>query len=78
MNLSAGVGSGRKRAYVGDALSANPLSCAAGYLALLEMERPLASTWCKAQSAYTVSHAARSAAPADASAGRLMDSGGDR
>jgi glutamate-1-semialdehyde aminotransferase len=28
-----------QRAYVGGTLSANPLSCAAGYFALLEMER---------------------------------------
>lgn len=39
MHLAAGIGSGRKRAYVGGTLSANPLSCVAGYYALLEMER---------------------------------------
>lgn len=39
LHLAAGIGSGRKRAYVGGTLSANPLSCVAGYCALLEMER---------------------------------------
>jgi len=39
MHLAAGIGSGHKRAYVGGTLSANPLSCVAGYYALLEMER---------------------------------------
>jgi len=39
MHLAAGIGSGHKRAYVGGTLSANPLSCVAGYHALLEMER---------------------------------------
>jgi glutamate-1-semialdehyde 2,1-aminomutase len=39
MNLAAGIGGSHKRAYVGGTLSANPLSCAAGYYALLEMER---------------------------------------
>lgn len=37
--LSAGIGGTGKRAYVGGTLSANPLSCAAGYFALQEMER---------------------------------------
>jgi glutamate-1-semialdehyde 2,1-aminomutase len=37
--LAAGVQSGMPRAYVGGTLSANPLSCAAGYHALLETER---------------------------------------
>jgi len=36
---AAGVGGTSKRAYVGGTLSANPLSCVAGYHALLEMER---------------------------------------
>ncbi|MHA1819983.1 MAG: aspartate aminotransferase family protein [Promethearchaeota archaeon] len=36
---AAGVESGNKRAYVGGTLTANPLSCAAGYYALKEMER---------------------------------------
>ncbi len=39
MHLSAGIGGTGERAYVGGTLSANPLSCAAGYYALLEMER---------------------------------------
>ncbi len=38
-HLSAGIGGTGKRAYVGGTLSANPLSCAAGYFALQEMER---------------------------------------
>ena len=38
-HLSAGIGGVGERAYVGGTLSANPLSCAAGYHALLEMER---------------------------------------
>ena len=38
--FAAGIGGGTaERAYVGGTLSANPLSCAAGYFALLEMER---------------------------------------
>jgi len=37
--FSAGIGGVGERAYVGGTLSANPLSCAAGYHALLEMER---------------------------------------
>jgi glutamate-1-semialdehyde 2,1-aminomutase len=36
---SAGVESGKKRAYVGGTLSANPLSCVAGYWAIKEIER---------------------------------------
>jgi glutamate-1-semialdehyde 2,1-aminomutase len=36
---AAGVAGTSKRAYVGGTLSANPLSCVAGYHALLEMER---------------------------------------
>lgn len=39
MHLSAGIGGTGERAYVGGTLSANPLSCAAGYYAILEMER---------------------------------------
>ena len=37
--FAAGIGGTGERAYVGGTLSANPLSCAAGYHALLEMER---------------------------------------
>ena len=40
MRLAGGIGaSGSKRVFVGGTLSANPLSCVAGYHALLEMER---------------------------------------
>jgi glutamate-1-semialdehyde 2,1-aminomutase len=39
MHLSAGIGGTGERAYVGGTLSANPLSCVAGYYALLEMEK---------------------------------------
>ncbi len=39
MHLSAGIGGNGERAYVGGTLSANPLSCVAGYYAILEMER---------------------------------------
>lgn len=39
MHLAAGVSGSNERAYVGGTLSANPLSCAAGYFALQEMER---------------------------------------
>jgi glutamate-1-semialdehyde 2,1-aminomutase len=40
MHLAAGLGGKTgARAYVGGTLSANPLSCAAGYHAILEMER---------------------------------------
>ncbi len=38
-HFAAGIGGTGERAYVGGTLSANPLSCAAGYHALLEMER---------------------------------------
>jgi len=38
MHLAAGIGGSNQRAYVGGTLSANPLSCAAGYYSLLEME----------------------------------------
>jgi glutamate-1-semialdehyde 2,1-aminomutase len=37
--FAPGIGGTGERAYVGGTLSANPLSCAAGYFALLEMER---------------------------------------
>jgi glutamate-1-semialdehyde 2,1-aminomutase len=37
--FAAGIGGSGERAYVGGTLSANPLSCAAGYYTLLEMER---------------------------------------
>jgi glutamate-1-semialdehyde 2,1-aminomutase len=37
--FSAGIGGGGQRTLVGGTLSANPLSCAAGYYAILEMER---------------------------------------
>jgi len=39
MTFAAGIGGTGERAYVGGTLSANPLSCAAGYFALQEMER---------------------------------------
>jgi glutamate-1-semialdehyde 2,1-aminomutase len=38
-HFAAGIGGTGERVYVGGTLSANPLSCAAGYHALLEMER---------------------------------------
>src|SRR5215211_5565404 len=38
-HFAAGIGGAGERAYVGGTLTANPLSCAAGYYALLEMER---------------------------------------
>ena len=37
--LSAGLETGKPRAYVGGTLSANPLSCAAGYYSILEIEK---------------------------------------
>lgn len=37
--FSAGIGSGQSRTLVGGTLSANPMSTAAGYYAILEMER---------------------------------------
>lgn len=37
--LAAGVSMGKKRAYVGGTLSANPLSCAAGYYAIEEIAK---------------------------------------
>lgn len=39
MCFAAGIGGTGERAYIGGTLSANPLSCAAGYYSLLEMER---------------------------------------
>ena len=39
MNLAGGIGGSKKGAMVGGTLSANPLSCAAGYYAIVEMER---------------------------------------
>jgi glutamate-1-semialdehyde 2,1-aminomutase len=40
MRFAAGIGGGTgERAYVGGTLSANPLSCVAGYYSLLELER---------------------------------------
>jgi glutamate-1-semialdehyde 2,1-aminomutase len=38
-HLAAGIGGTGERAYIGGTLSANPLSCAAGYYALLEIEK---------------------------------------
>jgi len=37
--LAGGIGTSSRRAFVGGTLSANPLSCAAGYFALLEAHR---------------------------------------
>ncbi len=39
MLLAGGIGNTSKRAFVGGTLSANPLSCAAGYFAIQEMRR---------------------------------------
>ena len=39
LTCAAGIGGTGERAYVGGTLSANPLSCAAGYYAIEEMER---------------------------------------
>ncbi len=39
MHFAAGIGGVGEKAYIGGTLSANPLSCAAGYHAILEMER---------------------------------------
>jgi glutamate-1-semialdehyde 2,1-aminomutase len=39
MTFAAGIGGTGERAYVGGTLSANPLSCVAGYYALVEMEK---------------------------------------
>jgi len=43
MNLAGGIGGSSKKALVGGTLSANPLSCAAGYFAIQEMERQQAA-----------------------------------
>ena len=46
--FAAGIGGTGERAYIGGTLSANPLSCAAGYYALQEMERtnaPVIAGW---------------------------------
>jgi len=43
MCFASGIGSTGDRAYVGGTLSANPLSCAAGYYTLLELERTQAA-----------------------------------
>ena len=39
MRFAAGIGGVGERAYIGGTLSANPLSCVAGYYSLLEMEK---------------------------------------
>ena len=39
MNLAGGISGSKKKVLVGGTLSANPLSCAAGYYSILEMER---------------------------------------
>jgi len=39
MRFAAGIGGTGERAYIGGTLSANPLSCVAGYFAILELER---------------------------------------
>ena len=39
MRFAAGIGGIGERAYIGGTLSANPLSCVAGYYSLLEMEK---------------------------------------
>lgn len=39
MRFAAGIGGVGEKAYIGGTLSANPLSCVAGYHAILEMER---------------------------------------
>ncbi|MFN2236484.1 MAG: aminotransferase class III-fold pyridoxal phosphate-dependent enzyme, partial [Anaerolineales bacterium] len=38
LTFAAGIGGTGERAYIGGTLSANPLSCAAGYFAIKEME----------------------------------------
>jgi len=48
MTFAAGIGGTGERAYIGGTLSANPLSCVAGYYALKEMERtnaPVVAGW---------------------------------
>ena len=44
MNLVGGIGTTSRRAFVGGTLSANPLSCVAGYFALLEAKRTNAAS----------------------------------
>jgi glutamate-1-semialdehyde 2,1-aminomutase len=44
MMLVGGIGTTTKRAFVGGTLTANPLSCAAGYFALQEIQRTDAAT----------------------------------
>jgi glutamate-1-semialdehyde 2,1-aminomutase len=44
MLLAGGIGTTSKRVFVGGTLSANPLSCAAGYFALQEMRRTEAAS----------------------------------
>ncbi len=39
MSFAAGIGGVGERAYVGGTLSANPISCVAGYYAMIEMEK---------------------------------------
>jgi glutamate-1-semialdehyde aminotransferase len=39
MSFAAGIGGTGEKAYIGGTLSANPISCVAGYHALQEMER---------------------------------------
>ncbi len=39
MRFAAGIGGVGERAYIGGTLSANPLSCVAGYYSLIEMEK---------------------------------------
>lgn len=39
LHFAAGIGGTGERAYIGGTLSANPMSCAAGYFAIEEMER---------------------------------------
>jgi glutamate-1-semialdehyde 2,1-aminomutase len=39
MRFAAGIGGTGERAYIGGTLSANPLSCVAGYYSLLELEK---------------------------------------
>ena len=38
-SFAAGIGGTGERAYIGGTLSANPLSCVAGYYSILELER---------------------------------------
>jgi glutamate-1-semialdehyde 2,1-aminomutase len=43
LNLAGGIGGSSRKTLVGGTLSANPLSCAAGYFSILEMERTQAA-----------------------------------